>query len=347
MSLIPWIQRSITELSQNVKLSRDEFRKYLLLKLRSTVKYVYERSLFYRELYRKHNVNLDRVRSFKDFSKLPFTLPSHIAENPYRFLCVSQSEILRGFTVEDINGEVRRIFFTEDELIHIVESVMFGLKMANFRENDTVQISVPKEAEWGIHQILKMAVEMGGGRGVLVDELQFPIQLQSLRSLKPQILIGPTPHIFYFSEWCEEKFPSILKSLKLKSVIMCHGCIFYPFTELMKKELRDIWGCDVFDHYGITEMGFTVAMECPIHEGMHINEVDVYAEVIDPKTGELLEPEEEGELVLTSINRRGMPIVRYRTGDITKLIDEPCKCGDIVTRRLASIKYRIKSYSGG
>jgi len=303
--------------------------------------YVYHRSPFYRELYKKHNINPDMIRNFNDFAKLPFTLPSHIIENPYRFLCVSQSEILRGYTVEDVNGKLRRVFFTEDELLHIVESVMFGLKMANFRENDVVLIFFPKEAEWGIPHILKMSAEMGGGRGILADESDPLAQLQSLKDLKPQILIGSVPYVFYFSEWCEEEFPSMLKTLELKSIIACHGCTFFPFTKLMKEELRDIWGCDVFEHYGIAEMGFVVAMECSMHSGMHINEVDVYAEVVDPVTGESLGPEEEGELVLTSINRRGMPIIRYRTGDVTKLIDGPCECGDSITRRLAEIKYRI------
>ncbi|MEM2194735.1 MAG: hypothetical protein QXY40_10700 [Candidatus Methanomethylicia archaeon] len=341
MSLIPWIQNNVIEVFRNGKLSREKFERYLLLKLRDTVKYVYERSPFYREIYRKYGIRPKRIRDFKDFSKLPFTLPSHIAGNPYRFLCVSQSEILRGFTVEDVDGEIRRIFFTEDELIRIVEATMFGLKIANLDRNDTVQIAVPREAEWGIQQILEGAVRKAGGRGVVVDELQFEVQLQSLKSLRPQILIGPALHIFYFSEWCEENFPSILKELKLKSVITCHGCVFHPFTDLMKRELRDIWGCEVFDHYGITEMGFTVAMECAVHEGMHLNEVDVYAEIIDPNTGETLEPEVEGELVLTSISRRGMPIVRYRTGDITRLIDKSCQCGDTVTRRIESIKRRL------
>ncbi len=325
---------------QDDKLTREKLEKYLLLKLKNIVKYVYEKSPFYRELYRKYGVKPDRIRDFKDFSKLPFTLPSHIADNPYRFLCVSQSDILRGFTVEDVNG-MRRIFFTENELIHIVEATMFGLRVANLDRGDVVQIAVPKEAEWGIHQILEEAVRKAGGKGVVVDELEFKIQLQSLESLRPQILIGPALHIFYFSEWCEENFPSILRRLRLKSVIISHGCVFYPFTDLMREEIRNIWECEVFDHYGITEMGFTVAMECPAHEGMHLNEVDVYAEVIDPNTGEILEPGVEGELVLTSTNREGMPIVRYRTGDITRLIDRPCQCGDVATRRIENIKYRL------
>jgi len=350
MSLVPWIRRNVVKVLQNVELDKDGLRRYQLLKLRDIVKYAYERSAFYRELFRKSGIKPQGVKSFKEFSKIPFTLPIHIAENPYRFLCVSQSEILRGFLVEDIDGGPRRTFFTEDELMHIVESTAFGLKMANFKEGDTVLISVPREAEWGVHQILEMAVRAGGGNGVLASDLWFEAQIQALRDVKPQILIGPAYHVFYFSEWCEEKFPSTLKGLGLKSVIMVRGCIFYPVTESMKRDLREIWGCEIFEHYGITEMGFTVAMECQRHDGMHINEADVYAEVVDLKSGEPLEPGEEGELVLTSINRRGMPIIRYKTGDITKLIDEPCECGDALTRRLASIRYRLRggcNYNGG
>jgi phenylacetate-coenzyme A ligase PaaK-like adenylate-forming protein len=112
----------------------------------------------------------------------------------------------------------------------------------------------------------------------------------------------------------------------------------------MRVNLQSAWNCEVFTHYGLTEMGLGVAVECPAHNGYHFNEADLLAEIIDPETGEVLSDGEEGELVFTTLTREAMPLIRYRTHDISRLSVKPCECGittlkklDRVTRRLESV----------
>lgn len=96
--------------------------------------------------------------------------------------------------------------------------------------------------------------------------------------------------------------------------------------------IRGAWGCRVFEHYGMTEMGLGCAVSCGERSGCHIRESDLYLEIIDPQTGRVLPDGEEGEVVFTTLTRRGMPFIRYRTGDWSSFLTEPCRCGSILKR---------------
>jgi phenylacetate-coenzyme A ligase PaaK-like adenylate-forming protein len=111
----------------------------------------------------------------------------------------------------------------------------------------------------------------------------------------------------------------------------------------MRANLQSAWNCEVFTHYGLTEMGLGVAVECPSHNGYHFNEIDLLAEVIDPETGEILPDGEEGELVFTTLAREAMPLIRYRTHDISRLSAKPCECGITALKKLDRITRRLES----
>ncbi len=111
-------------------------------------------------------------------------------------------------------------------------------------------------------------------------------------------------------------------------------------AESMRKHLQDAWNCDVHTHYGLTEMGLGVAMECHAHDGFHFNEADLMVEVIDPETGTVLGNDEEGELVFTTLTREAMPLIRYRTHDICRLVGSPCECGAATLKKIAKVTRR-------
>ena len=322
------------------RVTKDDMTKYHLYKLRKVLHYVYERSLFYRGLFHKMGVNPEHIKSLQDFTKIHFTESRNISENPYQFLCVSQSKILRGFTVEEFFEPQRRIFFTENELKEIVEAIAVGLKMTGLKTGSVVQIVYPWEPEWGLPDIVKRGVQFGGGKPVVAWALKFEKQVKEIEKNNPSIIIGPNPYLRELTEWAKNRFD--LRRLSVKSLVLSRGCDFFPFTELIRKELEESWGCKVFDHYGITEASFTPALECWEQNGLHLNEYDVYVEVIDPNSGETVDTGEEGELVFTTLNRRGMPFVRYRSRDIAALIDEPCECGAKVNRRITGIKREVE-----
>ncbi len=116
----------------------------------------------------------------------------------------------------------------------------------------------------------------------------------------------------------------------------------------MRARLEQAWGAEVFHHYGMTEPGFAIAVECERHDGFHYNESDLYFEVVDPKTGMPLKDGEEGELVFTSLRREAMPLIRYRTGDIASITRKPCPCGTSLSRigilrKKLGLIYRLES----
>ncbi len=328
--------RSYIEKESLNEIEKSDVEKYKLFKLREVLNYVYEKSPFYKGLFRKINLNPEDIKSFQDFAKMPPTESEEISENPYRFLCVPQGEILRGFTVEEFFGDERRIFFTESELKEIVEVIAVGLKIIDMRAGNAVQIMYPWEPEWGLPDLVKHGVRLGNGRPVVSGALKFEKQIDEIKKNEPSLIIGPNPYLREFTAWAKDRFD--LKQLKVKGLILSRGCNFFPFDETIRKEMEEAWGCKVFDHYGITEASFALALECYEQNGLHLNEHDVYVEVIDPDSGETVNIGEEGELVFTTLNRRGMPLIRYRSKDIATLIDEPCECGAKLSRRIVGIK---------
>lgn len=347
-----WIHSFIrTEVAENPELqeyirrkhlgrvTNDDVRKYTLGKLRNVIHYAYKKSPFYRELFREENISPEDIKSIQDLTRIPFTKSEDISENPYQFLCVSQNKILRGFTVEELLGPKRRIFFMKKELKETVEAVSVGLEMVGLKAGNVVQITYPWEPEWGLPDIVKRGVQLRGGEPVLAEALKFEKQIEEIEENNPSVIIGPNPYLRELTEWAKNRFD--LRQLKVSSLVLSRGCNFFPFSEHMREDLEEAWGCKTYDHYGITEASFTLALECWEQNGLHLNERDVYVEVVDFNSGETVDIGEEGELVFTTLNRRGMPFIRYRSGDIATVIDEPCECGAKVNRRITGIKRKI------
>jgi phenylacetate-coenzyme A ligase PaaK-like adenylate-forming protein len=126
--------------------------------------------------------------------------------------------------------------------------------------------------------------------------------------------------------------------MRLKSVLLSTDHV----SSAIVREIKRVWGCEVFEHYGMTEMGLGGGIDCSLHGGYHLREADLYFEIIDPVTGAVVPDGQEGEVVVTTLTRQGMPLIRYRTGDISRILSAPCGCGTIL-RRLAKITQRKNS----
>ncbi len=111
----------------------------------------------------------------------------------------------------------------------------------------------------------------------------------------------------------------------------------------MRRQLQDAWNCDVHVHYGLTEMGLGVAVECHAHNGFHFNEADLLLEVVDPESGAVLADGEEGELAFTALTFEGTPLIRYRTHDISRCFDQPCECGAATLKKMAKVTKRLEA----
>ncbi len=316
------------------ELDRSDIKEYKLFKFRELLSYVLESSPYYRDMYENLNVDPRLIRSYEDIGKLPLTEQKELANKPYHFLCVSRRDIAREFTSSGTTNMLKRMAYTQDELLEIVDSVISGLKMAGMgSKDDTLQIMYPTiTATWDPGLVLSKACDLAGFRSVISDSLDVEEQLRTMKDSGTTFIIGTSSFIHELSrKVCDRTEP---QELGIKRII----CSSEPLTESMRDEIESVWGCKALRQWGMTELGLANAIECEHQEGFHLNNPDFLVEIIDPVNGEQLPPGQEGELVVTTLRRKCMPLIRYRTRDITSLIDEPCKCGACFDQRISDIK---------
>ncbi|RNI13744.1 phenylacetate--CoA ligase family protein [Methanohalophilus sp. RSK] len=316
-------------------LSRKDIEKYKLIKLREVLKYASKYSPYYMDLYEKERIDPSSIQKLEDLESIPLTDPVALAEKPYHFLCVSRKDIAREFTTSGTTNILKRVSYTQEELLEIVDSVVAGLKMAGMdSEGDTLQIMYPTiTATWEPGLVLSKACDLAGMDSVINDSLNAESQISTMKKVGTTVIIGTSSFIYSLSRQIKE-LGIDPHELGIKRII----CSSEPLTAFMKKEIEEIWGCKTLRQWGMTEMGLANAIECTEQDGMHVNNADFLVEVIDPKTGKILPPGEEGELVFTTLRRKCMPLIRYRTRDIATLIDEPCRCGATLDQRIKNIK---------
>lgn len=322
------------------KINRTEVEKYHLFNLRKSLAYAYDRSRFYKDIFDKKRIKPDDLNSLDDFSKIPLTEPTDLAENPYKFLCISQKDVTRAitFTSSGTTGPQKRIFYTERDIESMVDFMRVGIgTVAN--SGDIVQILLPGGAPFGQLDLLSKAVERLGASPIKAGtNLSSIEQIELIKKHKSNILFVSTPNIYRITQ------ESLVRGYKLnklgiKTLFLTSG--YMP--ESMRKRLESVWDCEVSFHYGLSEMGLGVAVECQAHNGFHFNEEGLFLEVVDPTTGNAMEEGKHGELVFTTLNRKGMPLIRYRTHDISKLFVEPCPCGAISLLKFDKIDKRLES----
>ena len=326
--------KELKELFGNQELDRELINEYKLFRFRELMGYVMENSPYYKELYEKTGINPSQITKYEDLKNLPLTEQKQLADHPYHFLCVSRREIVREFTSSGTTNMLKRMAYTQHELLEIVDSVISGLKMAGMdAKDDTLQIMYPTiTATWDPGLVLSKACALSGYSSVINDSLDADEQIKTMRESGTTIIIGTSSFLYELSKAARELIQP--GELGIKRII----CSSEPLIPSMRKEIEEVWGCKTLRQWGMTELGLANAIECTEQDGFHLNNPDFLVEIIDPKTGKQLLPGEEGELVVTTLRRRCMPLIRYRTRDITTLIDEPCTCGACLDQRISDIK---------
>lgn len=326
--------KELKELFGNQELDRELINEYKLFRFRELMGYVMENSPYYKELYEKTGITPSQITKYEDLKKLPLTEQKQLADHPYHFLCVSRREIVREFTSSGTTNMLKRMAYTQHELLEIVDSVISGLKMAGMdAKDDTLQIMYPTiTATWDPGLVLSKACALSGYNSVINDSLDADEQIKTMRESGTTIIIGTSSFLYELSKAARELIQP--GELGIKRII----CSSEPLTPSMRKEIEEVWGCKTLRQWGMTELGLANAIECVEQNGFHLNNPDFLVEIIDPKTGKQLLTGEEGELVVTTLRRRCMPLIRYRTRDITTLIDEPCTCGACLDQRISDIK---------
>ncbi len=320
-------------------ISRSDVETYQNYRLHQILQYCYNHSSFYKELFEKTGSRPEDIRDAKELGKLPFTEPHHLSEIPYRFLCISQAEIARpyAFVTSGTTGPSKKVFWTSRDLEHITDFMSAGIGTVA-TQRDIVQINLPDGRSNSQADLLFKGVQKFGATPILSGmDLGAREFLDIVESFHSTIIFGYTRRIFRLSKELQSSQDMSGKGVK----ILFLAAEYLP--DAMRKELEQIWNCRIHTHYGLTEMGLGVAVECSAGDGYHFNEADLLVEVVNPHTGERVPPGEEGELVFTTLTREAMPLIRYRTHDISRLIAEPCPCGAATLLKIGTVKKRLES----
>ena len=322
-----------------ILISRADIDRYHLYKLKQMLAYVQENSAYYRRLFNQTGVSVDQVDSLSDFAKLPFTNPSDFAENPYHFVCVSLSDVERvtTFTTSGTTGPEKRIFFTKEDLECMTDFMAVGIR-AVADENDVIQIMLPSGIINDQTDLLSQGIRKMGARpvasGIMPDAEK---QLRTMREENTSVLFGVVNSVYRVTQ--QGRLTNDLRKFGIKALFLTSEYL----SESMRKQLQEMWGCRVHIHYGLTEMGLGVAVECEARSGFHYNEADLYVEIVNPETGELVEDGEEGELVFTALSFKGTPLIRYRTHDIARFSTQACECGAVTLRKFSNVAKRLEA----
>lgn len=296
---------------------RQLLEEYQLDHIRETVRYAKNNSRFYREQLK--NVFADEIRSFEDLQNIPFTEANQISRSPLEFLCVPQSRIRRIVTLKSsgTSGTDKRIYFTEEDLDLTVDFFKCGMSCL-VDSTDRVLVLLPGSSYGSIGDLLKKALsEMDipcfvGGVMTDVKETARNIVENGITCI-----VGIPIQILQLGRTEANAFKGIKKVLLSTDYV----------PEVLIAELTDRYGCRVFTHYGMTEMGYGGGVECEALNGYHMREPDLYFEIVDPVTGLPVPDGQQGEVVFTTLTRKAMPLIRYRTGDTAAFSSVPCACG--------------------
>ncbi len=279
-------------------------------KLIDLVSYAGKNTRFYRE----------KLSPVDNITELPFTYPSDIVNDPLAFLAIPQSEVERitTLTTSGTTGKKKRIFFSDSDLERTKDYFAEGMKTL-MKEGQDAMILISDDTLNSLGSLLKSAIErIGCSAGITcnIENAGYAIEASRNRDC----LIGMPAELLYMSR--------IEPALRPKSILLTAD--FIPVSVI--KSLSDTWKCRVFSHYGLTEIGFGYAVDCEYHNGHHLRDADIIAEIIDPETGKPAAPGQAGELVLTALSNEAMPLIRYRTGDKSHMINEQCGCGSTLSR---------------
>ena len=303
---------------------RKELLELQLQKLKATVAYCYHHTAFYRERLDQAGVgDGSKIKQLSDIQYIPYTTKDDFRDHyPFGLMAVPMNQIVRIHASSGTTGKPTVGVYTREDLDIWSDCVARVAVAGGVTADDIVQISFGYglfTGALGLHY----GLEKIGATVIPASSGNTEKQMMMFRDFGVTGLVATPSYALYLSEAVKEAGHP-LSEYKLRLGILGSE----PCTPQMRNQIEDNLHIYVSDNYGMTELGGPgVAGDCPERQGMHIAEDHFLPEIIDPETGERLGEGEQGELVVTTLSKVGMPVLRYRTKDITSLTYEPCPCG--------------------
>ena len=312
-------------------LPREEIEKIQLEKLKKLVVRMYEGAPYYRKKMDEANVKPEDICSLKDVQKLPFTTKQEMRDNyPFKMLMVPMSEIKRIHASSGTTGKPTVVAYTQNDLDMWSECVARLAAAGGATKDDIAQICFGYgmfTGALGLH----CGLEKIGAAIIPSSTGNTQKQLLYMKDFGTTLLVATPSYAMRIAEVAKEIGMDPKKDLNLRIALVGSELL----TEAMRAEMHKVYGDKllVTQNYGMSELiGPGVSGECEYLCGMHINEDHFLVEIINPETGEVLKPGEKGEVVVTCLDKEALPLIRYRTRDISRLFLEKCKCGRTTAR---------------
>ncbi len=304
-------------------MERSEMESLQGERLKKIVAYSYENVPYYKKKMDEAGVSPEDINGLEDISKLPFTVKDDLRDNyPYDAFAVPMKDIVRIHASSGTTGKPTVVGYTRNDLDTWSELMARTFSAAGVTKHSIVQIAYGYGlftgglgAHYGAEKIGASVIPISGGNTQK--------QITLLEDFKPEAIACTPSYALYLAEAIEERGINI-DDLNLKYGIFGAE----PWSNEMREEIEKKLHIRATDIYGLSEIiGPGVATECECQDGLHISEDHFLPEIINPETGEVLPEGEKGELVFTTLTKEGIPVIRYRTRDITSLNKEKCKCG--------------------
>jgi len=305
------------------RMPEEELLELQTRKLKHVLNYVTEYSNFYRKKFAEAGVDSKDVRSLNDLSKLPFTTKKDFRDNyPTGMFCVPPSQIIRYHASSGTTGKRTIVGYTRGDVFEWATSIARGLTSLGIGRSDVIQNSYGYglfTGGLGIHY----GAEMVGATTLPTGAGGTERQIELMQDLGSTVIACTPSYFLHIAEVAKSLNVDFKRDTKLRAGLF--GAEFW--SENMRKRIEDTTGVRAYDIYGTSELNGPLFMECTYQNGIHAWADQYIMEVINPDTGEVLGEGEEGELVVTTLAKEALPLIRYRTGDITHLNFEKCECG--------------------
>ena len=309
-------------------LSREDLEQLQLERLQATLNRVYHNVAFYKNTFDRSGINIEKIKDVKDLAELPFTTREDLKKSyPYDMFAVPLRDIVRVHSTSGTTGKPVIVGYTINDIANWTGLIARVLTAIGITDRDFVQIAFNynlASAGLGFHY----GAEKVGASVIPTSIDNVQNQIAVMKDYRTSALISTPGYALHIG-------------LAIKEAGVDPGDLYLktglfgaePWSENLRSQIESNLHIKAYDNYGLTELiGPGISFECPHRKGLHINEDHFIAEVIDPKTQKRLGYGEKGELVFTTITKQGFPLIRYRTGDISSLIEGPCECGRTLVR---------------
>jgi phenylacetate-CoA ligase len=305
--------------------SRDVIERIQLERLREVVHRVYNNNYHYRLKMKERGVKPEDIKTLKDIEKLPYTTKEDLrVTQPFGYLVTPFENIVEVHGTSGTTGEPIFVYYTSIDIENWGEIMARSLAAAGLTKRDVLQITPSFSLftggfgfYYGARKIGATVVPIGPGYSKR--------QIYVMQKLGTTMLAGIANYAIRLAEVAFEMGVDPSKDTKVRKGVF--GAEMW--SDSLRKKIESIWNMETYDIYGMAELyGPGTAIDCQYHSGLHVWEDHFVVEVVDPRTGDVLEPEEKGELVFTTLTKDAMPLIRYRTRDISRILDQKqCDCG--------------------